>query len=300
MSKFKGIIPPLVTPFVKNTKKVNTPVVKEHVEFMIKRGIHGVYVGGSTGEGLLMEASERNKLLEAVVEQVNGRIAVIAHVGAIDTMTAIGLAKAAQKIGADAVAAVEPFYHKYDDEALTGYFCDIANSVKDMKFFIYNNPITTGHNVKPKLACKMAKKIHDLAGIKDSSEQIMQISDYVNYLPEYNFMVGNTGMIIPAFSIGVDAAISGMANCLPELLVDLWKVYLEGDNKKTAAKQHLVNRISNDLKAGPSISVYKYILTLRGFDFEYSLLPQRELTENEKAVIRTKYEEWKEELLLVE
>jgi len=298
MKKFRGIIPPLVTPFIKDTKKVDIDLVKEHIEFLILRGIHGVYVGGSTGEGLLMEIDERNKLLEAVVEQVNGRISVIAHVGAIDTISAIELAKAAKTIGADALAAVEPYYHKYDDEALIKYYCDIANSVKDMNFFIYNNPITTGHNIKPKLACEIAKKIPNFVGIKDSSEQIMQISDYVNYLPDYNFMVGNTGMILPSFSIGVDAAVSGMANCLPELLVNLWDTFKEGNLNESAKKQHLINRISNDLKAGPSIQIYKYVLKLRGLDYEYSIPPQRELTKEEKKVIKEKYIEWKDELLL--
>ena len=293
MREIQGIIPPTVTPFIKGTKKVDTGVVREHMEFLIDRGIHGVFVAGSTGEGLLFGIEEHGRLLETVVEQVRGRMIVIAHVGAIDTFTALELVNQAKQLGVDAVAAVAPFYYKYTDDCLMRYYLDISDACEDTRFFIYNNPFTTGHTVSPALARKIAELCPNFAGIKDSSEQIQHISQYVAILPNHAVLVGNTGMIVPSLSVGCVGAVAGMANCVPELIADLWNTYMSGDSKGATAKQHQINDITARFKVGPSIPVYKYILKLRGFNFEYSLPPMREFSEEEKIRIQEVFEEVK-------
>ena len=100
-------------------------------------------------------------------------------------------------------------------------------------------------------------------------------------------------MIVPSLSVGCVGAVAGMANCVPELIVDLWNTYIGGDSKGATVKQHQINDITARFKVGPSISVYKYILELRGFNFEYSLPPMREFNEEEKARIREVFEEVK-------
>jgi len=261
------------------------------MEFLIDRGVHGVFVAGSTGEGLLFDIEEHRRLLEAVAQQIRERIVVIAQVGAIDTKTALVLAKRAKDIGVDAVAAVAPFYYRYPDDCLMQYYLDISAASGHTRFFIYNNPFTTGHNISATLAGKIADQCPNFAGIKDSSEQIQHISQYVESLPNHTFMVGNTGMIVPSLSVGCVGAVPGMANCVPELIVDLWNTYVKGDTRGAVAKQHQINEITSRFKVGPAIPVYKYILKLRGLNFEYSLPPMRELNEDEKAKIRQVFKE---------
>jgi len=296
MAEIKGIVPPTVTPFIKGTNEVDIPTVRDHTEFLIERGIHGVFVSGTTGEGLLLDPAEHRKLVQAVVDQSRKRIAVLAHVGAIDTSRVLNLIEGIKDLGVDAFTAAAPFYYKYDEDCLLSFYSDISRASGDTQFFVYNNPFTTGHNISPELACKIAERCPNFAGIKDSSESIIQISTYCAKLPHKCFLVGTTAMILPSLSVGARGAVPGMANCLPELLVGLWDTFFQGDLQAAREKQHYINQITARFKVGPSIPVYKFILKLRGFNFEYSLPPQRELTEGEKTRIREVFEEVRPQL----
>ena len=106
----KGIIPALVTPF-DDRGEVNTSSLRALVNKLIGEGVGGFYVCGSTGEGLLLEEQERKQILETVVEESNGSVPVIAHVGALSTKQAVRLAVHARECGADAVSSIPPLYY---------------------------------------------------------------------------------------------------------------------------------------------------------------------------------------------
>ncbi len=115
ISEINGVIPALITPFSKN-ESINENGLKSLVEHSIKKGVNGLYLTGSTGEGFLMTPDERKRVVEVVAEQNQGRVPLIAHVGAIGTKSSINLARHAEAIGCDAISSVPPFYWKFGQE----------------------------------------------------------------------------------------------------------------------------------------------------------------------------------------
>ena len=110
--KFKGIFPALLTPFDENDR-VNVKVLEELVDYNLKKGVNGFYVGGSTAEAFLLTEEERLLVMKTVSERAKGKCTLIAHVGCISTAQAIKFAKAAEERGYDAVSSVAPFYYKF-------------------------------------------------------------------------------------------------------------------------------------------------------------------------------------------
>ncbi|OUC05406.1 hypothetical protein RY27_27515, partial [Litorilinea aerophila] len=129
MPQFQGAWPALLTPFTARDE-VNIPVLRAVIDYLLGKGIGGFYVCGSTGEGVYMSVAERQRVAETVVEQVNGRVPVIVHVGALALPDAVALASHAQAIGADAVASIiPPFYN--DVASIVDYFTALSAAAPD-------------------------------------------------------------------------------------------------------------------------------------------------------------------------
>ena len=140
--KFHGVFPALLTPFTEQGK-VNDKAIADLVAFNVAKGVDGFYVGGSTGEGLLLTVDERKQLFAAAAKANAGRTTMIAHVGTICTEHAIELARCAQDLGYDAISAVAPYYYSFGYDAVKGYYNDIADSV-DLPMILYNFPAANG------------------------------------------------------------------------------------------------------------------------------------------------------------
>lgn len=128
MNKFKGLFAALLTPF-NSDWSINEASVKKLIDFNIANGTDGFYVGGSTGEGMVLTNEERKELFKFAADANAGRKTMIAHVGTISTDAAIDMAKCAEELGYDAVSAVAPYYYSFSPEAVTQYYKDIAASV---------------------------------------------------------------------------------------------------------------------------------------------------------------------------
>ena len=149
-SKFKGVFPALLTPF-KADGSINDDSVAKLIEYNVRKGVDGFYVGGSTGEGMLLTVDERKQLFRASAEANAGRTTMIAHVGTICTDHAIELAKYAKEVGFDAISAVAPYYYSFSYDAIKNYYLDIVNSV-DIPMIIYNFPNASGFNFTKPIA----------------------------------------------------------------------------------------------------------------------------------------------------
>ena len=139
----KGIMPALLTGFTDDLTALDTDRIRALVRRLIKAGVHGVYVGGSSGEMLLLSVEERKQLLETVVEEAKGKITVIAHIGATGTRETCELAAHAEKVGADALSSVTPLYFAYSFADVKQYYIDITKA-SSLPVIIYNIPARTG------------------------------------------------------------------------------------------------------------------------------------------------------------
>ena len=167
MTQIHGILSALITPFDQRGQ-VNTAVLRELIRFQMQANLTGFFVNGGTGEGLLLDTDERKKILEIALDEVNGALPIIAHIGAVATHTAADLAAHAQAAGATAVAAIPPIYFRVDPPALKEHYRQIALAAPDLPLWLYNIPGATGVTITADIFSELLD-IPQIAGIKYTS-----------------------------------------------------------------------------------------------------------------------------------
>lgn len=239
LSEITGVIPALVTPFDEN-ENLDDDRMRSVVEFLIGRGVHGLYVTGSTGEAFMMNPEERKHALEVVIEQVKGRIPVIAHIGAISTRLSIDLAQHAEKAGADALSSVPPFYWGFSPDQLVSYYTDITNAT-NLPMIAYNVPLAGlfGFDTIKRLAA-----IKGVDGIKytaASHSEIMRIKAEIG--KDFVVYSGADEMAMSGLSFGADGIIGSFYNVIPEVFLALDAAVKAGDLAGAKALQETANAV---------------------------------------------------------
>ncbi len=281
-----GVIPAVLTPFTARGE-VNEKALREYVDFLIDKGVHGLFPLGTNGSGPLMSVEDRKKVISIVVEQTNKRVPVIVHTGAISTSETIEVTVHAQKAGADAAAIVTPWYFPHDDVSLHLHFSAVAEAVSNLPIYLYNIPGNAKNDLKPKLVKKLAEKHSNIKGIKDSSKDLARLQDYIAALGEgYDVVVGTDALVYPALAMDATGVVSAVGNCFPELMVELYEAYKAGDLAKAKKLQYRANQVRDVLKLGSYITPYYEALKFRGVDVGEVKLPLRPLTETEKENLK--------------
>ena len=279
MTKFKasGVIPPMITPFTK-LGDIDERALREVVDFEAKHN-DGIFPLGTYGSGPLMDIGNRKKAAEIIINQVNGQIPVIVHVGAASTKDTVELAQHAAKAGATAVASIVPFYYLWSENQLSEHFKAIINSV-DIPVYIYNNPACGRNTVTPILLEKLADA--GLAGIKDSAFDIGVFYDFQRNVtkPNFDFIIGTEALILPAFINGCQAVVSGVAIAFPEVIHELVDACKKKDWELAAKKQMLVRTVREIMHLAPSVSAIHAFLKMRGIDAGYPKQPFKLVDEN--------------------
>jgi 4-hydroxy-tetrahydrodipicolinate synthase len=262
-SKIGGLFTALITPF-DSKGKVDADCLAELVGFQIAKGADGIYPCGSTGLGPMLSLSERKLVAETVVRAARGRVPVVVQVGCADTGSTAELAKHAERIGADAVASLTPFYYKPGDKAIFKHFEAIKGAVS-IPVFAYNIPQFTGNNLLPATVALMARD-GTIQGIKDSSQNLPQLEDLIGAVPE-DFVVMNGTEEYGLFAImaGADGLVSGGASALPELFKSMVAAERKGDHRAAIGAQKTVLKVKELTKPSP-IAAYYAILRERGMD----------------------------------
>lgn len=263
-SKLRGVIVPLLTPF-NHQGEIDVRAIKRLVDFLIDRGIHGLFPGGTTGEGPLLTLDERRRLAEAVVDAAGGRVPVIVHTGAITTRETITLTQHAQEIGAQAAAIIPPYFYRYSDQALSRHFEQIAEQTPDFPLYLYNNPAVAGNALSAELVAQLVKRCPNIVGIKDSSGSLDILVHGMAWREgAFNTANGSDGLLMPSIAMGVDACVSGNANVVPELVVSLYHATVEGNLVTARALQVKLNAVRAILRDGADLSLFKGVLARRG------------------------------------
>jgi dihydrodipicolinate synthase/N-acetylneuraminate lyase len=286
---FKGIIPPLMTPFTENGE-IYEKGLRELIEFTIPH-VHGYYPVGTYGSGPLMSIEERKRAAEIIVDQVNGRVPVIIHTGTADTKTTVELSKHAEAIGADAVGAIAPYYNPLTDESIFEHFRSIIDAV-NIPVFVYNNPHISGNPIKPEVLKKLAD--YGLRGVKDSSFDLVNFYMYkmaVEDYPDFNVIVGTEAIFLGAFEAGAIGAVTGVGNIFPELLNRLYTEYIEGEIEKARQTQMDVLKVRAISKYGPTVPTMHAILKMRGIDAGYPRKPFLPISEEIEAKVKNALKE---------
>ena len=261
--RVRGLFTALITPFDEEGR-VDTDRLSDLVRFQISKGTEGIYPCGSTGLGPAMGVEERKAVAEAVLNSAHGRVPVVVQVGSADTASSEALAKHAEHAGADAVASLTPYYYKPGEKAIIRHFESITEAVS-VPVFAYNIPQFTGNNLSPGTVAEMAKK-GVVAGIKDSSRDLLQLIDLIEAVPdEFVVMNGTEEYALYAIMGGADGLVSGGASALPELFKSLVVAQRGGDYGAAVQAQATIQKVKDLVKPAP-ISAYYAILRERGVE----------------------------------
>ena len=202
------------------------------IDFQIENGTDAIIICGTTGESATMTHEEHLDTIRACVEHVNKRVPVVAGTGSNCTETAIYLSKEAEKIGADALLVVTPYYNKATQKGLKEHFTMVAESVS-LPIILYNVPSRTGCNIQPETAVELAKTVPNIVGIKEASGNISQVVKLASLAQGcIDIYSGNDDQVIPLLSLGGKGVISVLSNVAPRQTHDMVMEYLEGDREK--------------------------------------------------------------------
>ena len=233
MPIFKGSAVAIVTP-MKDNKEVNFDKLGELIEMQIAEGTDAIVICGTTGESSTLSHLDA---IRFCVEKVAKRVPVIAGTGSNSTETAIYLSSEAEKIGADALLLVSPYYNKATQKGLIKHFTEVAEAVS-LPIILYNVPSRTGCNILPETVAYLAKNVKNIVGIKEASGNISQIAKVKQLAgDDIELYSGNDDEVVPIMSLGGLGVISVLANVAPRFTHEMaWK-YLEGDVKGSCEMQ---------------------------------------------------------------
>lgn len=281
-TKFEGIMPALVTPFEQDNKTVNEQVTKELIDLYLNQGAGGFYILGSTGEGIVMSREERERMCEISVKHVNKRKPVICHIASINYNEMIELAKHAERVGADAVAAIPPAILHYTADDIYNYYKKLAQNV-NIPVIVYYFPGAQAA-MSPELIARICE-IDNVTGVKWSANNyyaMMRLKDMTH--GEINIINGPDEMLIQGLSAGADAGIGATYNAMLPEFVKIYDFFKMGNMKDALETQIKVNRIINSMINYEVIPSVKYAVTLLGYNVGNATYPMKTLSEQEKIM----------------
>lgn len=236
MAIFKGAGVAIVTPMHEDFT-VNYQQLGELIEDQIAGGTDAIIICGTTGESGTLSIEEKIDVVKFCVEKTAKRVPVIAGTGSNCTQTAVKLAQAAEKNGADGLLIVTPYYNKATQRGLIAHYSTIAGSVS-LPIIMYNVPSRTGCNIQPETAAYLAKHVKNIVGIKEASGNISQIAKLAALGgDDIDIYSGDDDQVIPILSLGGIGVISVLSNIAPRETHDMVMNYLEGDRKKALELQ---------------------------------------------------------------
>lgn len=267
---FKGVATAIITPT--NENGVDYAKFEKLIEWQIAEGVNAIVVCGTTGEGSTLTDDEHKGAIKFVVDQVNGRIPVIAGTGSNDTAYAIELTKYSCEVGADAMLVVSPYYNKATQNGLIQSFTAIADA-STKPIIMYNVPSRTGCNILPKTAAKLAEH-PNIVAIKEASGNISQIAELAALTRgKLDIYSGNDDQIVPVMSLGGIGVISVLSNVMPAETVKICDDFFAGRIAESADRQlemlPLINALFSEVNPIP----VKAAMAAMGYCDNYLRLP---------------------------
>jgi 4-hydroxy-tetrahydrodipicolinate synthase len=223
---FRGVFSFIVTPTKDDGEAIDEVRLRESIDYQISNGVQGITVFGSTGGMGSFSEAERRHVIELAAKHIDGRVRFLPGTGSITTAEAIRLSQFAEGVGADGVLVVPINYWKPTDNELYGHYEAIAQAVK-IPVGIYNNPGTTGVDIKPALVARIAK-IDNVGFIKESSGDMSRISA-IRQLTGYQISVlnGNDACTPEAVAAGVEGWFAGSGNFMPDKCLEVFRLGYE-------------------------------------------------------------------------
>ena len=242
LDKYKGVIPAFYACYDKEGN-ISPKGVQALTRYFVEKGVKGIYVNGSSGECIYQSVEDKKIVLENVMKAAEGKLTVIAHVACNNTKDSQELARHAESLGVDAIAAIPPIYFHLPEYAIAQYWNDISSAAPNTDFVIYNIPQLAGVALTMGLFEEMRKNPR-VIGVKNSSMPVQDIQMFKQAAGEdYIILNGPDEQFMSGRVIGAEGAIGGTYGAMPELFLKLDEHVKNGEIEKARELQHAINAI---------------------------------------------------------
>ena len=264
MSIPEGVIVAMLTPFDENGR-VNEPEVRKLVNFLIDKGVSGIFPVSSCGEYVHLDMSERKFLIDIVVDEAKSRVDIMPGTGATCYHQSIELANYAKEKGCSAIVLHGPYFFKNIEDAVEGHLRKVAESV-DIPIFAYNIPCFA-NEVTPYMVERLAY-LPNIVGIKDSSGNMINVMNLLEMTrkvkPDFKVLVGVEEIMLPALLMGARGCMTATAGIMPEFMVGIWNAFTNGNLNTAYNLQFAILPLIREMKTFNFPQGFKEALDLRG------------------------------------
>ncbi|MGN0795867.1 MAG: 4-hydroxy-tetrahydrodipicolinate synthase [Christensenellales bacterium] len=284
---FKGSATALITPFTESG--VDFDAYEKLLNFQIENGTDALVVLGTTGEPATMSAKEKDEVIKLAVKTVKGRVPVIVGTGSNSTAQAVENSKNAEKLGADALLVVTPYYNKATQNGLIAHYSEIAKNT-GLEIICYNVPGRTGVNMLPKTFARLSEDNKNVVAIKEASGNMEQIEEAIRLTSgSADVYSGDDGLTVPVIAMGGQGIISVASNVIPKYVSDMCKSTFGGDFKKAAKMQLDMLPFVKALFMEVNPIPVKKMAEIVGLCQKYVRLPLTEMLPENAEILKSAY-----------
>ena len=275
---------------MKENGEINYDAFGRLIDDQIENGSDAIIAVGTSGEAPTLDDEEHIEAIRFAVERTAKRVPVIAGTGSNNTAHAVMMSKEAEKVGADALLLVAPYYNKATQNGLIEHYKVIAESV-GIPSILYNVPSRTGSNILPETAAYLGRNVKNVVALKDASGNISQTAKTIELAGDsLDIYSGNDDQIVPVMSLGGIGVISVLSNVAPRQTHDIAQACLDGDYKKAAALQIRALELCRYLFCEVNPIPVKAALNAMGMEVGGYRLPLYEMSGRTKAILLAEME----------
>jgi 4-hydroxy-tetrahydrodipicolinate synthase len=287
MSDIQGVLSAVITPFTGPDAELDETCLRELVERTVTGGVHGLVPCGSTGEFAALSLDERRRVAEVVIDQAGGRVPTIAHVGAMTTRDAVGLAKHAETSGAAAVMAVAPYYEPLTVTEIKTYFSEIADAIS-IPVVLYNLPGATGVNLTAQDVVDLAGRSSNIQYVKDTSGDFSQAARLIHdHGDQIKTLVGWDTLFLASLLEGAVGSIVGAANFIAPQLRAVFDAAQANDLVKAKSQWDEIFPVMQFLASGGYVAGVRGALDILGYSAGPARAPMGALEPERRAELES-------------
>jgi len=281
---FRGTYTVLITPFTAGGERVDVPALRRLVEFQIQRGIHGLIPLGSTGEFLSLTRDERQQVIETVVSEARGRVPVLIGTGAEWTDECVELSREAERMGADGVMIIPPFYSTPTADEIFAHYARVGSALS-IPIMVYNNPATANVDLVPELVARLAR-IDNVRYVKESTLEVTRVRDILRLCGDrMTVFAGILGY--ESFWLGAQGWVAVCSNIIPRESAELFTLVADQqDQARALALYHRILPVVQWVGGHRYVSATKAAFEVMGMPMGPPRAPRLPLPKDELAELR--------------
>jgi len=286
----QGIFTPNIVPF-HDDFSINEEELRRYVEWLIEKGVTGLYPNGSTGEFIRLSFDQRPRVVEIMADQARGRVPILAGAAEPNMEMVLQAARSYADLGCRAISVTGPYYFKVSQESIEHYFRELS-ARSPIDIIVYNIP-QFSNEISLEVLKRLARDCPRIVGIKDSSRDMPRFMDTINEVkplrPDFSCLIGCEEILLPVLLMGGDGGTIATSGVAPEAVMKLYRSFLSGDMAEAKRIQFkLLELIKTMFAVGNFPEGFREGVNLRGFKTGRCVQPMSPVEQEHFQNIREK------------